>query len=58
MQGKIISNPNFTQGGGRADLPPSSLIKEKNTLFKQLYLANKVTEIPKLGQAGSYFGRT
>ena len=25
---------------GGADLPPSSLIKEKNTPFKQLYLGN------------------
>ena len=26
--------------GGGADLPQLSLIKEKNTFFKQLYLAN------------------
>ena len=39
-----------------ADMPPSSLIKEKKLFFKQLYLANLVTEIPKLGHYLKIFG--
>ena len=31
------------------DLPPSSSIEEENVFFRQLYLGNWVTEIPKLG---------
>ena len=59
---KALDNLNnltlFDPGKGGADLPPSSLIKEKNLFFKQLYLANLVIEIPKLGHYRKLFGET
>ena len=45
-------------GWGAADLPSSSLIKEKNTFFKRLYLVNEVTTIPKRVQEKAWGGKS